>query len=272
MTIVVDVSEKKDVFKALEKKVGTDNFIIDQIGTFDCADRMFPIKKEYCVDGDEMLILSESGIHYNKELCKTCDSRKYIRFADFTNDKHSFYYERKTVLDFINSRRRRMYDQLNKIDTFVSGRKGLILEGMSDYVPVYDNYWKNIDKQALQKLSPIQQVIKLGGKAEWTYSFIKELKMRDMEFVQTWNLDETIDFIIQCDAGYDHTPKLRVLPKRYPDIPLEQNILVLFDGVGKETSAKFLKEYGSLAGLIKELPKIKKDNKILNQLKDVFLK
>ena len=269
--IIVDVSENRDVFKALDRKVGKDKYKIEQLGTFDCSDKMFPIKKHFCVDADEMKILAEAKVPYNKEFCKGCEKRKYIRFADFTNDMQSFHYERKTVMDFINSRKRRLYEQLNKIDTFVEGRKGLILEGMSDYVPVYDDYWRNIDKQALQKLSPIQQVIKLGGKAEWTKSFIRELKMRNMEFVQTWNLDETIDFIIQCDEGYDHTPKLRILPKRYPDIPLEQNILVLFDGVGKETSAKLLKEYGSLAGLIKELPKIKKDNKILNQLKEVFM-
>jgi len=269
MTVVVDISESKDVFNALDKKVGKGKYRIEQIGTIDCSNQYFPIKKNYCVDKDEMEILT--NISYDKELCKSCDDRKYIRFADFTNDTNSFYYERKTVMDFINSRRRRLYDQLNKIDTFVEGRKGLILEGMSDFVSVYDSYWRNINKQTLQKLSPIQQVIKLGGKAEWTRSFIRELKMRNMEFVQTWNLDETIDFIVQCDEGYDHIPKLRVLPKRYPKISLEQNILVLFDGVGKETSQKLLKEYESLAGLIKELPNIKKDNKILKQLKEVFI-
>jgi len=269
--IVIDVSEHKDVIEALEKKVGKDNYKIEQIGTFDCMVNMFPINQGYCVDIDEMKLLVDAGIQYDKELCNICEHRKYTRFADFTNDTRSFFYERKTVLDFISSRTRRLYDQMNRIDTFVEGRKGLILEGMSEYIPIYDDYWKNIDKHALEKLSPIQQVIKLGGKAEWTKSFIRELKMRDMEFVQTWNLDETIDFIIQCDEGYDHEPKLRIIPKRHPDIPLEQNILVLFDGVGKETSTRMLKEYGSLAGLIKELPKIKKDNKILNQLKEVFI-
>jgi len=270
--IVVDISESTDVIKKLEEKVGKDKFLIEQLGTFDCAEHMFPIKKGYCVNNDEMEILTEANITYDKKHCEECENRRYIRFADFTNESRSFFYERKTVLDFINSRRRRLYEQMDKIDTFVEGRKGLILEGMSTYVPIYDSYWKNIDKKALEKLSPLQQIIKLGGKAEWTKSFIRELKMRDMEFVQTWNLDETIDFIIQCDEGYDHIPKLRVLPKRYPEIPLDQNILVLFDGVGKVTSENLLKEYGSLAGLIKELPKIKNGNNILTQLKKVFIK
>ena len=269
--LVVDISEHKDVIKKLEEKVGKGNFKIEQIGCMDCQDKKYPIKESYCVDGSEMEFLTETGISYNKKYCNDCDRRHYIRFADFTNDTRSFFYERKTVLDFINSRRRRLYDQINKIDTFVEGRKGLILEGMSEFVPIADSYWKNIDKKALQKLSPIQQVIKLAGKAEWTRSFIRELKMRDMEFVQTWNLDETIDFLIQCDEGYDHTPKLRVIAKRYPEIPLDQNLLVLFDGIGKETSKKILKEYGSLASLIKELPKINNKSKILQQLKKVFI-
>ena len=225
--IIVDISEGKNVLKKLDEKVGKDNYKIEQIGCFDCIDKLFPMSKGYCATEDEMVFFEDTDIVPNKEFCRECDKRKYIRFADFTNDTHSFYYERKTVLDFINSRRRRLYEQINKIDTFVEGRKGLILEGMSDYVPIYDDYWKNINKHTLQKLSPIQQVIKLAGKAEWTKSFIRELKMRDMEFVQTWNLDETIDFIIQCDQGYDHKPKLRMIAKRYPEISLEQNILLL---------------------------------------------
>ena len=126
------------------------------------------------------------------------------------------------------------------MDSFLEGRKGLILEGMAEYTAIYDAYWKNINKKLLQKLSPIQQVIHLASNPEWTWSFIRELKMRDMEFVQTWNLNETIDFLIQCDNGYDHTPKTRLIPKRYPDISLERNILALFDGIGKVRSKKIL--------------------------------
>ncbi|MFX0073073.1 MAG: hypothetical protein ACFFAO_18500 [Candidatus Hermodarchaeota archaeon] len=80
--------------------------------------------------------------------------------------------------------------------------------------------------------------------------------MRDIEFVQTWDLDETITFLEQCDEGYDQDPKLRVIPKRYPDIPIEQNILVLFKGIGKARSEKILEDYGSLSKLITALRKM----------------
>ncbi len=272
--IVVDVSENKKVIQALEKKIGKDNYKVEQIGCFDCMDKKFPIKSGYCATELEMIDLSLAGFSPNKEFCRKCDRRKYIRFADFTNESRSFFYERKTVLDFISSRRRRLYEQLNKIDTFVEGRKGLILEGMSAYTPIYDSYWQNIDKNALQKLSPIQQVIKLAGKAEWTKSFIRELKMRDMELVQTWNLDETIDFLIQCDEGYDHTPKLRLLPKRYPEFSIQRNILVLVEGIGKERSGKLMKEYKTLYNLIIQLKDMngekRKKHQIYNKLYEAF--
>lgn len=233
--IIIDASEKPKVIKALEAKVGKDNYILENIGVFDDS------------------------------------QKKFVRFADFSSDTHSFFYERKTVLDFINSRKKRLYDQMNKIDSFVEHNKGLILEGMSEYTPIYDSYWKTVNKKALEKLSPLQQVIKLGGKAGWTMSFIKELKQRNMEFVQTWNLNETLDFIVECDKGCGTEPVYRVIPKRIPHVSLEQNILMLFDGVGEKTSAKMLKEYGSLPLLIKELSTIEGKSAILKQMKEVFL-
>jgi hypothetical protein len=257
--LIIDVSEHKDVVKKLAEKVGKDNFQIEQIGTFDCEKELFPIKKDLCVTEDEFSVLVGSNIKYDRNLCKECSSRKYIRFADFTNDTHSFYYERKTVFDFISSRKRRLYSQLDRMDTFISGHKGLILEGMGEYTAMYDAYWKNINKTLLQKLSPIQQAIELGGKRkvekiingkkvveivdtrEWVWSFVRELKMRGMEFVQTWSLNETIDFLIQCDEGYDHIPKLRLIPKRYPKFPIERNILALFDGIGIKRSEVIFK-------------------------------
>ena len=233
--IIVDASEKPNVIKALEAKVGKDNYIVENIGKLDDS------------------------------------TNKFIRFADFSNDTHSFFYERKTVMDFIGSRKRRLYEQMDKIDSLIEYNKGLILEGMSEYTPIYDAYWKNVNKVALQKLSPLQQVVKLAGKAGWTMSFIKELKQRNMEFVQTWNLNETLDFIIECDKGCGIEPTYRAIPKRIPEVSLEQNILMLFDGVGEKTSEKMLKEYGSLAVFIKELPKIKGKSDILDQMKEVFL-
>lgn len=273
--LVVDIAEDKKVINRLTERLGKDGFRTSRIGRFDCKEKYFPIKTGYCVDEDEMEILAKSNIDFNKGLCASCDKRRFIRFADFTNDTKSFFYERKTVVDFISSRRGRLYSQLNKIDTYVSGRKGLILEGVGEYVPIQDSKWWKVDKKRLQSLSPLQQVIELGGKKEWTMSFIRELKMRDMEFVQTYNLDETIDFLIQCDEGYDKEPKLRAVPKRRPELSLEQNILILFDDVGLKRSTKILEDYGSLANLIKELRKIKNGNKfkhkIFKQLYEVFI-
>lgn len=255
MTLIIDVSEHKKTIEKLAEKVGKDNFKIEQIGVFDCAKKLFPIKKDFCVDKDEFEVLLEADIKYDKSLCKDCEHRKYIRFADFTNDTHSFYYERKTVFDFISSRKRRLYTQLTKMDTFIEGHKGLILEGMSEHVAICDSYWKNIDKKALQKLSPIQQAIELGGNPEWVWSFVRELKMRNMEFVQTWNLDETIDFLIQCDEGYDKVPKMRLIPKRYPEFSTERNILALYDGIGKVRSGKILEKNPDIVKILEKLTK-----------------
>ena len=240
--LVIDVSEHEKTIEKLIKKIGKDNFKIEQIGTFDCGDKLFPIKNNFCVNRVDFETLNEVSIKYDKTLCESCKKRRYIRFADFTNDTHSFYYERKTVFDFISSRKRRLYDQMTKMDIFIEGRKGLILEGMGEHVAVYDAYWKNINKKLLQTLSPIQQAIELGGNPEWVWSFVRELKHREMEFVQTWNFDETIDFLLQCDEGYDKVPKLRLIPKRYPEFPIERNILALFDGIGKVRSGKILEK------------------------------
>ena len=83
--------------------------------------------------------------------------------------------------------------------------------------------------------------------------------MRNIEFVQTWDLEETITFLEQCDEGYDETPKLRVFPKRYPEVSTEQNILMIFSKVGKVTSENILKEYGSLSNLITILRNMNED-------------
>jgi ERCC4-type nuclease len=276
--LVVDVSEHADVKKAFRERIGQDAFKIERLGVFDCRAELLPANGIGCLTYKEMGdYLKKNNFEISepldKEMCKLCRKRKYIRFADFTNESHSFYYERKTVYDFISSRRARLYEQLDKMDAFISGRKGLILEGMGEYTQLYDSYWKQYDKKLLSKLSPIQQVILLAGTRkikkivdgketieeidtkEWTWSFVRELKMRDMEFVQTWNLDETIEFLLQCDEGYDKTPKIRLIPKRHKKIPLEREILGLFDGIGKVRSEKILKEQPKIKKIIEVLIK-----------------
>jgi len=167
------------------------------------------------------------------------------------------------------------------MDTFIEGRKGLILEGMprKQKVKIYDSkdFYSGYTKQIhdLRGLSPLEQAIVIGGEdsRNWTLSFIRECKMRDIEFVQTWDLDETIEFLIQCDKGYDETPKLRIIPKRYPEISTDQNILILLPNIGKVTSENLLKKHGSLAQLIKDVKKMKKKdmNKIYRTIYEVFI-
>lgn len=278
-----DISEAKATHDRFFKRLG-DNYTIKEIGTWDCSlEKILLTKgdKTYCALPSEVPRLIELGfeLSISKTSCASCNNKHYIRFADFEIGESRAFYERKTATDFIASRRDRLYDQLNKMDTFIEGRKGLILEGMPRKLQkFYDskNFFSGRDEQIydLRGLSPLEQAITLGGRdsKNWTLSFIRECKMRDIEFVQTWDLDETIEFLIQCDEGYDETPKLRVIPKRYPDIPIAMNILVLFDGVGKVTAQKKIEQHGSLGKYITYLRKTKKSDmdKIDLKIKEVF--
>ena len=239
--------------------------------------------KNYCSLPKFCDMFFKTGWKYDhtKTKCSTCDNKVYVRFADFEIADCRAFYERKTAADFIASRRGRLYNQLNKMDTFIEGRKGLILEGMTREIHKFNDskdFYGGLTKRThdLRGLSPLEQAIVLGGKdsENWTKSFIRECKMRDIEFVQTWDLNETIDFLIQCDEGYDETPKMRVVPKRYPEVTLDQNILILLNGIGKATSADLLKKYGSVANLITELREMSGSDilksKVLQELYKVF--
>lgn len=281
-----DISEVKKTHDKFFKRLGNE-YGIKELGCFGCKLKkilMEKNKKLYCANDDEVLILLDNDFcksHYRTK-CITCDHNMYIRFADFEIASERAYYERKTAIDFISSRKSRLYDQLTKMDTYIEGRKGLILEGLPrDIQSFYDSkdYYCGYDKKIhdLRGLSPLEQAVVLGGgekSRNWTYSFIRECKMRDIEFVQTWDLNETISFLEQCDKGYDETPKLRVIPKRYPDIPVGQNILILLPNIGKVTSENLLKKHGSLNKLISDVRKMKKEDiensKIYKILNEVF--
>ena len=304
-----DVREDKRVHEAFTKRLGT-GYAIKELGCWDCSLQKIPVinsDKTYCALPDELDILLDSGFSYNqtKDKCFECPNKDYVLFADFEIAEGRAFYERKTVADFVASRKSRLYLQLNALDMFVEdGRKGLILEGMPRHVKLQDSkgFFSGFDKKVhdLRGLSPLEQAIEIGDHKEWTYSFIREIlwgfywtnpprliiysllflplrldcKMRGIEFVQTWDLEETVEFLIQCDAGYDQEPKLRILPKRYPEIPVEQNILCLIKGIGKETSEKLLEQYGTLSKLITALRKISeskaKEHKSIYELWKVF--
>ncbi len=281
-----DISEVKRTHDAFFSRLD-DNYGIKELGTWDCNLRNILLKcgdKEYCTSERDIPILLDSGkfsLSIDKTKCSDCPNRAYIRFADFEIAPARAFYERKTAADFLASRRSRLYHQLNLMDTFVEGRKGLILEGMPrKYQSFRDsaNQFSGITKRKhdLRGMSPIEQAIELGGgdsSRNWTMSFIRECKMRDIEFVQTWDLQETIDFLIQCDEGYDETPKLRIIPKRDHDIPLELNMLVLVPRIGAINAQKLMDRHKSLPQLIKDLQKMKKEdmNNMYKELYKVFI-
>jgi ERCC4-type nuclease len=251
-----DISERQYVHDAFKERLGKE-YQIKELGCYDCKDKKVLLEKSgkiVCVDGEEVSLLCSYGFNntQNRTVCQNCSSKKYVRFADFEIGTGRAFYERKTPADFAASQKSRLYSQLTRIDTFVQGHKGLILEGTPNLVKGEDSffsgYQNNIKK--LQGLSPLRQAIKISGNKNWTLSFIRELKMRDMEFVQTYDLEETIDFLIQCDKGFGQEPQLRVIPKRYPEISLEQNLLVLFPDIGKKRSEAILKQFKTLGKFI----------------------
>ncbi|KKM68116.1 hypothetical protein LCGC14_1464030, partial [marine sediment metagenome] len=161
----------------------------------------------------------------------------------------SFYIERKSVSDFLSSMKDRLYNQMNKMDTFIIGNKIIILEGTpreKEVAMLHDskNFFSGIDRSNhdLRGLSPIEQAIVLSGRKEWVWSFIREAFMRGIMFVQTWDIHETIEFIIQADEGFEKVSKHRIIPKKYPTLPMDQAILNLFKGIGQKRSEYILKK------------------------------
>ena len=262
--IYVDKSEKQYVHDAFKKAFG-DNYAKKELGCYDCIERKLPLKNQkneiICIPEEKADIFFQIGYNYDKRKCVHCKKREWIRFADIEIGEGRAFYERKTAADFAASQKDRLYLQMNAMDTFLEGRKGIILEGMPRHVKIEDSIWKGYKErmQRFAEMSPLEQAIEISGNRNWTLSFIRECKMRDIEFVQTWNLQETIEFIRQCDAGYDNEPKFRVIPKRYPELPLEQNILIQFKGIGKVKSAKLL-ENEEIKNILEKLIKKVKES------------
>ena len=127
-----DISEKKETHKAFKKRLG-DRYQIKEIGCFDCELKKVPFIKDtkhLCILPHEYDILCDLGFEYDqtKNICTGCPNKIYKRFADFEIGEKRAYYERKTAADFVSSRKDRLYKQLNRMDTYIEGRKGLILE------------------------------------------------------------------------------------------------------------------------------------------------
>ena len=262
--IYVDISEHKKVIDRCKEKMGKQFGGVRELGTYDCSERKIPLtmnNKKECINEKNATSLIGIGYKVCRGDCKSCHKATYVRFADFEIAPKRAYYERKTAADFIASRRDRLLDQMTRMDTHIKSHKGLILEGIPKMVKLQDSIFRVAkDKiESFNSLSPLQQADKIGGNENWNLSFIRELKARDMEFVQTWNLDETIKFLMQCDLGYGSEPKIRYVPKRYPELPLERKLLVVFKGIGKVRSEKILNTHPEIANIVERLIiKIKK--------------
>ena len=115
--------------------------------------------EDHNIINDPKRSIHDPKMDQNMAFCKFCNKT----FSNKSNlNKHHKRCKMKGKLDVLNN-------LVNKMDTFINGRKGLILEGMSDYVPIYDAYWKNVNKTTLGKLSPIQQVIHLANNPYGNY-------------------------------------------------------------------------------------------------------
>ena len=248
-----DSAEPAKIHKLFRKRIG-DQYEIRQLGFPDCEIGciLFDVNRhEICAFPFEVKQYIKLGwkISTTKVRCKECKYQEFIRVADFTNDVGSFYIERKSVSDFLSSMKDRLYNQMNKMDTFISGNKIIILEGTprEKEVTMFNdskNFFSGVDRKNhdLRGLSPIEQAITLSGTKEWVWSFIREAFMRGIMFVQTWDVHETIEFIIQADEGFDKISKHRITPKKYPKLPMNQAILSLFKGVGEKRSKYILKK------------------------------
>ena len=246
-----DSAEPAKIHKLFKERIG-DQYEIRQLGFKDCINNKIPVrdKTHYaCAEDFELSTFQKAGLKYDtsKKACKGCEIFDFVRCADFTNDIGSFYVERKSVSDFLVSMKDRLYNQMNKMDRFVSGNKIIILEGTpreKDISMFYDSksFFSGIDRKRhdLRGLSPIEQAITLSDRKEWIWSFVREAFMRGIMFIQTWDMKETVEFIIQADEGFEKISKHRITPKQYPSLPMNEAILTLFKSVGQKRSKGIL--------------------------------
>jgi len=246
-----DNNEPAKIHKLFKERIG-DQYQIKQLGFSDCGiDHVLMEYKgnEVCAAEFEVPAYLQFNFKRSrkKHKCDVCNHKDFIRVADFTNDIGSFYAERKSVSDFLVSMKDRLYNQMNKMDRFICGNKIIILEGTpreKDVSMFYDSnsFFSGIDRKRhdLRGLSPIEQAITLSDRKEWIWSFVREAFMRGIMFIQTWDMKETVEFIIQADEGFEKISKHRIIPKKYPQLPLNQAILSLFKGIGIKKSLSVL--------------------------------
>jgi len=263
-----DSAEKPAIHKKFEERIGK-QYQIKQLGFWECTNNKImmrtPENFPYCAMESELPYLKDE-FSPSEEHLRGCEHLNFKQVADFSNESGSFYVERKIISDFLSSMKDRLYNQMNKMDKFVKdGAKIIILEGTPRKKRVMKlNDSKNFFHGAnrtnhdLRGLSPIEQAIKVSGQPERVWSFIREAFNRGIMFVQTWDMDETVEFIIQADEGFGNISNHRLITKQYPQLPLNQAILCQFNGIGLKRSETILKKDEQLVRNIKNLEKYMK--------------
>lgn len=249
--IYVDSNEPDKIFDYLVENTEEEVEVKRKsLGSFDCEQLKIVMEKPNgdfgCYDEDKIIKLENAGFSHtrDKSKCKDCEHRVFIQWADFALDNNRGAWERKKVSDALNSRNDgRIYEQLNKIDTWMKDNKGLILEGDTELFGIQDShdFWKRA-RDGIKKMdnkSPLSQLAAISSKG-FAYSLIRECKQRKMDFTQTYDWRETCEYIIWAEKGIGTEPKIRYIPKRHKKVPLMRDILMLFGGVGKSRSKKIL--------------------------------
>lgn len=280
--IIGDSCEEAETHKRFVEEFG-DNYSTTMIGIWDCDKECirFKLKKKIlCVKGEKAELFND--LNFERIQCKEgCEHKKYIQVADFTNDIGSFWAERKRVDDCYHSvKSGRFYEQLDKLDEFFSGNKFFILEGDPSFKYMEDSHSPfRLDTKGIpfRKKSPIDQLVALmSGNEQWAWSVVKECVQRNINFIQTKNIEETIKFIKYINEGAGTTPKIRIVPKRHAGITIEQNLLILIKGIGEKKSMKMLEKFKTFPKLLDFIRSLTeddvKDNKLLLELWEVFVK
>ena len=274
-----DISEPKKVHKVMREKFG-DNYAIKELGSYDCEEEWIPMRcntTTTCCTSNELPMMERHGFKYDRSKCVNCPRSEYVRFADFEIGEGRAFIERKSAPDFLSSRRDRLYDQLDKLDRFVSGRKILLLEGTTrEMFGDSKSFFSNYKKQTLDlsTLSPLEQCMRIANNEEWTLSFIRECFMRNIWFLQAWDINETAELLHNMNEGFDETPKLRLIPKHIAKFSTAQTMLATVKGIGKMTSASLLEKHKTLSGIMTYTRKLKKEERtgIYRALWDTFFK
>lgn len=223
---------------------------------------------------------NKAGISYKVEEIYVMFGDEKIQVGDFTNTEKSFIVERKRLDDLWNSMcDYRIYKQLDKMYQTFSSNKYLLLEGGAQLF--FDSYnpFEDFDTETITSntKSPLANLLDAHPhKLAWILSIIGECASREIGFIQTWDINETVQFIDQINKGAGKSPKVRAKKKVIKNLTIDENILTTISGIGKGRARALMDEYGSLKNLVTYVRSLDEDSKdikkykILKRLKEVF--